>query len=389
MNRPSGLVLVGGSYAAVGVIEGAREAGYQEPITLLSAESHLPYQRPPLSKGFLSGAVDEGAITLRSADFYRDNGVNVQLEVRASALDLSKKRVFLETGGTVPYGSLALVMGARARDFPVPGANLDGVFALRSLDDARAVRARLAAASEIVIIGGGYIGLEVAASLATLGRSVVVIEREARLLRRSVSHQMSEFIGASHLRNGVQLVLAAQVARISGDEGGRVRTVELEDGRRYPADVVIVGVGAVPNAELADAAGLACHDGILVDASARTSALDVVAAGDCTRHPNRFGRGLVRLESVQHATEQGRVAGAVIAGRRVTYDTPPWFWSSQYTHKLQIAGLVAGYDQTELRGSPEDGRFSLYHYARGVLVAVESVNRPADHMAARRQLLGA
>lgn len=387
MSVDSGLVLIGGSYAAVGVIEGARAAGYQEPISLISTEGFPPYHRPPLSKGFLGGEVDEHQLTLRSDAFYGDNGVTLHLCARVQTLDLERKRVILEGGRPVPYISIAIVTGARARPLRVPGAELDGVLSLRSLQDAAALRARLAVAASVVIVGGGYIGLEVAASVRSLGKRVIIVEQEGRLLKRAVSRVMSEFLVGIHRAHGVEVLLGAKLARICG-RAGSVRHVELEDGRCLDADVVVAAIGAIPNAELAESAGIPCHDGILVDASARTSAIEVVAAGDCARHPNRFGRGLVRLESVQNATDQGRVAGTVIAGRKATYDTAPWFWSTQYNCKLQIAGLLVGHDRTELRGSVEDGCFSLFHSARGALVCVESVNRPADHMSGRRLLQG-
>ncbi|MFV3128336.1 NAD(P)/FAD-dependent oxidoreductase [Niveispirillum sp. KHB5.9] len=381
-----GLVIIGGSYAAANIAAAAREAGYQEPIRLVSAEPHLPYQRPPLSKGYLSGKVEASALPLRAESWYRETGVELLLGSAATALDRGAGRVVLADGRQLSYGKLALATGARPRPLTVPGAGLRGVLGLRDLADADAIRDRMGAVDRVVIIGGGFIGLEIAATLALAGRHVTVLEAQDRLLARAVAPVLSNFLASVHRDNGVIFRFGARVTGLVGD-AGHVVGVCLADGDILPAGLVLVGIGALPNQELAQAAGLACNDGILVDAAARTGDPAIVAAGDCTRHPNpHAGGGLIRLESVQHANDQAKVAGAAVAGQPRTYDAVPWFWSDQYGFKLQMAGLARGADMSVPRGMIRDGKFSLFHFRGGQLVAVESVNRPGDHIQARRLL---
>lgn len=380
----AGLLVVGGSYAAVNVAIGAREAGYDGRIRLLSAEPHLPYQRPPLSKAYLQGGDDEAALAIRAEAFYRQQEVELLLGRPAVRIDRAEGYVRLEDGSVLTYDRLALATGARVRRLPVPGADLHGVLYLRSLDDARLLRDQLAVAERLVVIGGGFVGLEAAASAIKLGKQVTVLESQDRLLARALAAPLADFLAAAHQRRGVALEFGAQVAALEGDLG-RVRAVRTEDGRSFPADLVIVGIGSIPNTELAQAAGIACRDGILVDRFAQTDDETVFAAGDCARHPSRFG-DRVRLESVQNAAEQGRIAGANMAGQRLAYEAVPWFWSDQYDLKLQMAGLAGGADRTVRRGEPGEDRFSLFHYRNDRLIAVESVNRPAEHMLARKLL---
>ena len=380
----SGLLVVGGSYAAVNIVIGAREAGYDGRIRLVSAEPHLPYQRPPLSKAYLQGKDDEAMLAIRAEAFYRQQEVDLTLGRAAMQIDRDEGCVRLEDGAVLPYDRLALATGARVRRLPVPGADLQGVLYLRSLDDARQLRDQLSAAERVVVIGGGFVGLEAAASAIQLGKEVTVLESQDRLLARALAAPLADFLAAAHRRRGVALEMGAQVAALEGDLG-QVRAVLTGDGRRFAADLVIVGIGSIPNTELAQAAGIACRDGILVDRFARTDDPDIFAAGDCVRHPSRSGEH-IRLESVQNAAEQGRVAGANLAGRQTIYQAVPWFWSDQYDLKLQMAGLAAGADRTVHRGETGEERFSLFHYRNDRLIAVESVNRPAEHMLARKLL---
>ena len=379
-----GLLVVGGSYAAVNIVIGAREAGYDGRIRLLSAEPHLPYQRPPLSKAYLQGKDDEAMLAIRAEAFFRQQQVELMLGRAAVQIDRDEGCVRLEDGSVLAYDRLALAIGARARRLPVPGADMQGVLSLRSLDDARLLRDQLAEAERVVVIGGGFVGLEAAASAIQLGKQVTVLESQDRLLARALGVPLAEFLAAAHQRRGVALDFGAQVAALEGDLG-RVRAVRTADGRRFAADLVVVGIGSIPNTELAQAAGIACRDGILVDHFTQTDDPAVFAAGDCARHPGRTGERL-RLESVQNAAEQGRVAGANMAGRQFAYEAVPWFWSDQYDLKLQMAGLAAGADRTVRRGEPAEDRFSLFHYRNDRLIAVESVNRPAEHMLARKLL---
>jgi 3-phenylpropionate/trans-cinnamate dioxygenase ferredoxin reductase subunit len=382
-----GLVIIGGSYAAQQIAFSAREAGYAEPIRLISEEPYLPYQRPPLSKGFPSGKVEQEALTLRPEPYYADNKIELMLGTRVERIDRDQRAVVTADGRTIPYDKLAIATGARARLFGGPGGQLDGVLPVRSLADAIALRDRAPKVTNVVVIGGGFIGLEVASAMRMLGKTVTVIEFAPRLLGRAVGPVLSQFVADYHRGQGVHIVLNASVTEIRG-ENGHVASVLCSTGESFPADLVVVGIGAVPNTELAEAAGLQCHDGIVVDEHARTSDPDIVAAGDCTRHPSAFAGRSLRLESVQNALDQAKIAGATVAGADKLYDTVPWFWSDQYTLNLQMVGLADGHDQCVVRGSIEEGKFSLFYFKAGTLVGVESVSRPSDHAICRRILGG-
>ncbi|MGB8487880.1 MAG: FAD-dependent oxidoreductase, partial [Xanthobacteraceae bacterium] len=359
------LVVIGASYAGLQIATSARGAGFDGPILLIGDEPHLPYQRPPLSKGFLTGKVAESALPIRPQQFLEQNRIEPLTGVRASAIDRVKRTVTTSDGRSLSYGKLALAVGCRPRPLPVKGADLDGVLYLRTLDDAIALKARMPEAQSVAIIGGGFIGLEIAASLAMLGKEVTVIEALPRVLARALPVKLSEFLSGVHQSAGVRVLTQTTVSELVG-EGGHVRSVILSDGTRCPADFVIVGIGVLPNVELAAAAGLACQDGIVIDEFARTQDPDIVAAGDCTRHPNRFAlAGAVRLESVQNALDQAKTAGGTVAGVRKPYDAVPWFWSDQYDLKLQMVGLSEGHDQSVVRGSPEEQKFSVFYFRQG------------------------
>lgn len=380
-----GLVIVGGSYAAMQIAASAREAGYSEPIRIVSEESILPYQRPPLSKGYLTGKFAAAALPLRAEAFYRDNRIDLVLGRRAETLDLRAGTIMLAGGGELAFDRLALATGTRPRPLPVPGADLDGVLFLRSLADADRLRAQLEKAASIVVIGGGFIGLELASVAAGLGKSVTIVEAQDRLLARGVSAQLAGFLADVHRGRGVTLRLGTTIQEIRGD-GGQARSVLCSDGSALPADLVLLAIGVVPNVELAASAGLACQDGLLVDRLARAGDPRVVAAGDCTRHPSAFAGQLLRLESVQNALDQAKTAGASLAGADKPYETVPWFWSDQYDLKLQMVGLVQGHDRHAVRGSMEQRRFSIFYFRSDRLIAIDSVNRPADHMVGRKLL---
>lgn len=379
----AGLVIVGGSYAASQIAVSAREHGYARPIRILSDEPSLPYQRPPLSKGFLLGKVAEAALPIRGEAFYRDAAIDVRLGTRVTAIDRGRHVVATADGQEFAYERLALALGTRARHLPIPGADLDGVVTLRTLADSIRLRELAERGQSVVIIGGGFIGLEVASALTVLGKRVTIIEAQERLLSRAVAPQLSTFLAETHARKGVRIRLNMTVREIEGDRG-HVRAVVCADGERLDANLILVAAGAVPNTELAEAAGLACDNGIVVDRFTRTSDPDIVAAGDCTRHPNVFADAPVRLESVQNALDQAKTAGATVAGLEKPYDAVPWFWSDQYDLKLQMAGLAAGHDETVVRGSIADGKFSVLYLRGGRLIAVDSVNRPMDHIVGRR-----
>jgi len=378
-----GMVIIGAGQAGLQVAESLRAEGYGGPVTLIGDEPHAPYHRPPLSKAMLCGDADEAQLTIRGPEALERKGIALVTGVAVASVDRAARCVRLVDGRTLGYRGLAFATGSRARPLPVPGAELEGVLALRSLDDARRIAAALEAAGRVVVIGGGFIGLEVAAAARKHGRAVTVLEAADRLLARVAAPPVSEFFATLHAAHGVTLELDAAVTAVEG-AGGRVSGVRTADGRMHPADLVVVGVGIIPNTELAQACGLECDRGIVVDACARTSDPLVVAAGDCTAR--RVGDGLLRLESVQNAVEQGKSAAAALLGKERPFTAAPWFWSDQYDVKLQMVGLSAGHDRVAVRGSVAGQRFSVFYFRGGDLVAIDSVNRAPDHMLGRKLL---
>ena len=380
-----GLAIIGASYAGVHMAASARENGYDGPITILGDEADAPYQRPPLSKGYLTGKVTEASLPLRGATFFAENRITLRLGVPATAIDRRGRAVVLADNTRQGFTAVAIATGSRARSLPIPGTDLAGVHTLRSLADARRLAADMPAAQKAVIIGGGFIGLEVAASLALGGCSVTVLEASDRLLSRAATCELAAFVAAVHRRHGVTILTGVQATAIRG-LGGRVTAVDCTDGVLHPADLVVLGVGAVPNGDLAVAAGVVCDQAaVIVDRAGRTNEPEVFAAGDCACL--RHGNGLLRLESIQNATEGGRAAGAALAGKSLDAAAVPWFWSDQYDLKIQMAGLSAGYDRVVVRGRIDDGKFGLYYFRSGRLVSVDTVNRPAEHLLARKLLL--
>lgn len=378
-----GIVIVGGGQAGLQCALSLREEGYDGRLTLVGAEASVPYQRPPLSKAFLIGAVDATGLELRPRAFLEERGIAFLQGAEAAAIDREAQILELADGRRLAYDHLVLATGARNRRLAVPGA--DHVAYLRSIEDARALQARLADARAIVVIGAGFIGLEFAAVAAKLGRRVHVVEAAARPMARAVSQACSDYVLGRHEGWGTAFSFGAGVAAIEHD-GGRVTGVRLADGRRVEADLVVAGIGVLPNAELAAAAGLAVDNGILVDEHLVTSDPAISAIGDCAVHPNDFCGGLIRLESVQNASDQGRAVAARLVGRPARYQAVPWFWSDQGDVKLQMAGLTAGHDHVVVQGAVAEGRFSAFCFKDGRFLGVESINRPADNMLARRVL---
>ncbi|MCJ7452546.1 MAG: FAD-dependent oxidoreductase [Steroidobacteraceae bacterium] len=374
-------VIVGASHASVQAIETMRRQGHQGPIVLVGDEPQLPYNRPPLSKKFLSGELERERLLLRSPQFYEQARVDTRLGLRVTAIDCGARRLRLDDGGEITYDKLLLSVGSRPRLLETPGHDLAGIHYLRTIADVEAIRADLRDARRLVVVGAGYVGLEAAASARHLGLEVTVLEMADRPLNRVVAPQLSEFYLRRHEREGVQIHCSTSVTAFEGD--GRVRAVVCGD-QAYPADIVIVGVGILPDVILAASAGINCDNGVRVDEQCQTSDPNVWAAGDCTNHPSvRYGRR-VRLESVDNAVEQGRVAATNMCGGQARHEHVPWFWSDQYDVKLQIAGLSEGYDTALLRGDPESGSFALYYLARGELLAVDAVNSPRDFMTGKR-----
>jgi len=359
-----------------------RQQGFAGRLVLIGEESFLPYQRPPLSKKYLSGEFERDRLFIRPAAWYEQQRAELLPGRRASRIDLAAHRVDFHNGSGLGYGRLLLATGGRARPMTVPGADLAGVHCLRTIADVDAIRAGLGACHHAVIVGAGYIGLECAASLVKLGLSVTVLEMADRVMSRVVAPQMSEFYLQEHRAHGVRVLLDQRVTAFEG--GSRVAAVRCEDGSSYPADLVIVGIGLLPNVELAAAAGLACEDGIAVDLHCRSSDPDVFAIGDCASQPSlRYGRR-VRLESVDNAFEQAKTAAANLCGREVVHDKVPWFWSDQYELKLQIVGLSQAYDRAILRGDPASRAFSCCYLAGDELIALDAVNQARDFMQARK-----
>jgi len=386
----TGTLVVGASQAGVQLAVSLRDCGDTDPITLIGDEPHVPYQRPPLSKAYLHGTTDLEQMMLRAPDYLVDRDITLITGDRVDRI----ARTAHGTGGEavtasglrLPFDRLALTVGARPRRLRVPGADLAGVRYLRTADDASMLRDLQAGASAIVVVGGGFIGLEAAAVARAQGKSVTVVEAGDRLIGRAVAPVMSEFYLAAHRRRGVDVRLGAQVVAMEARDS-RVAAVVLSDGTRIAADLVIVGIGVEPCTELAEQLGLDVSGGIVVDEMARTSLAGVVAAGDCTVQPHPLGgEGLVRLESVQNAVSQAKVAAATLAGRDQPNVAVPWFWSDQYDLKLQIAGLSQGYDHWVVRGDVAAEAFSVLYYRGGELLAVDAVNAGADYMAVRKAL---
>ncbi|EDQ31813.1 NAD(P)H-nitrite reductase [Hoeflea phototrophica DFL-43] len=381
---PSSFVIIGAGQAGIKAAETLRAKGFDGTITLIGAEHWHPYQRPPLSKAYLKGEMSEDRLLLKAPDWIKGAGIDTHLGKRATRLDPATRTITLDDGTEVPYDKVLIATGTHARWLHLDSADLPGVETLRGIDDTRRIGARLKQAHNVAIIGGGFIGMEVASAVRTMGKTVSVVEAQERILARVVAPEVSAYLETLHSEHGVNLRTAVGVDAIVGN--GHVQSVELSDGSAVDADIVLIAAGAEPTIDLAFHAGLDLARGIIVDNACRTSVPHIYAAGDCTVfHSARYGR-LIGLESVQNACDQAKAAAASMLGEPVAYDPVPWFWSDQYDTKLQIAGLSAGYDRIETVGSIPEGRFSIRYYAGGTLLAVDSINDPRAHMMARREI---
>jgi 3-phenylpropionate/trans-cinnamate dioxygenase ferredoxin reductase subunit len=369
-------------------VETLHKRGYRGSITLIGDEALLPYQRPPLSKKFLAGTLDRDRLLIRHAAHYTDHAVDLRLGFAVANIDRAQRRVEITDGSSVGYDELLLATGSHPRLLPLAGAELAGVHYLRSVADVDRLRAELAPGRRVVIIGGGYIGLEVAATCREAGLDVTVLEAADRVMNRVVSPAVSAFYEAEHARHGVHILCGARVDSLvpGGASAGtdRVAAVKLEDGHEIPADFVLVAIGVAPTDALARACGLECENGILVDEYCRTSDPNIWAAGDCARHPSIHYGTRVRLESVDNAFEQGTSAALNMLGIRTVHDKVPWFWSDQFDLKMVIVGLSAAHDEVVLRGDPASRAFSVCYLRDGEFIAVETVNHTKDQMAARK-----
>jgi len=382
------VAVVGAGQAGFQAASSLRQEGFAGRVVLIGDEPGLPYQRPPLSKSYLAGESGLDELLLRPGAFYEKQEIELVSGDAVTAIDRPARRLRLASGGTLACDHLVLATGARCRTLPVPGADLDGVFALRTLADADILRERLALAGEVVVVGAGFIGLEFAAVAIGAGCAVHVVEVTTHPMGRVVSAETSRFFTRAHRDWGATISLGAGITRIL-DDGRRVTAVETTDGRVLPADLVLVCIGVLPNTELAGEAGLTVDNGIAVDEYLATADPAVSAIGDCANFPTPYALSRVRLESVQNGVDQARAVAARIAGKRVgPYDKVPWFWSDQRDLKLQIAGITVGHDAAVLRGDPESRSFSVFCFRGDLLIGVESVNRPADHIVARRLLAG-
>ncbi len=382
----AGVVIVGGGHAGGSAAAFLRQYGYEGPITVIGEEPIAPYQRPPLSKAWLKGEADADSLALRPESFYAEKAITLRLDTKAASIQRSAKTVTLEDGETIAYDTLILATGARARRLNLPGADLEGVQVLRSAADAEVLKLALGPGKRLAVVGGGYIGLEAAASARALGADAVVIEALPRILVRSSCEALSDFFTAYHRAHGVDFELNARIEGFEGKDG-HVTGVRLADGRVIPCDDVVVGIGIVPNDELARDAGLESVDGVVVDETARTADPAIYAIGDVTHRPMPLYERMQRLESVANALEQARQAAAAIVGRPPPPHEVTWNWSDQYDIKLQVAGMPFDADDTLLRGDPAAAKFAVFHLKGSVIRAVEAVNAPAEFMAAR-QLIG-
>ena len=377
-----GVVIVGAGHAGGTAAALLRQYGYEGPIVLIGEEPLIPYQRPPLSKAWLKGEADGDSLALRPSAFYAEQAVDLRLDVAATRIDRTARSVDLSDGSSLAYDHLILATGARARLLDVPGADLSGVHVLRTAADAEAIKALLGPGRTLAVVGGGYVGLEVAASARALGAEVVLLEREPRLLARVACDVLSTFFQTRHESHGVRFELAADVTGFAGKDA--VTGVILADGRTIACDAAVVGVGAIPNDELAVAAGLETQGGILVDLEARTSDPAVFAIGDVTRRPMPIYDRLFRMESVPNALEQAKQAAAAITGRPAPAGETPWQWSDQYDLKLQIAGYPFDTDRIVVRGDPATASFAVFHLSGDKVQAVEAINAPPEFMMGKK-----
>lgn len=376
------VVIVGAGQAGGEAAMRLRAAGFEGAITLVGEEPEPPYQRPPLSKAYLAGKLPLDRVHIKPLEAYEEAGVTVQLEARVSAIHRETKTVSLTSGDTLPYDWLILATGARPRMLPVAGADLPGVFTLRTVADVHAIQPHLGAGKSLAVIGAGFIGLEVAAVARDMGMDVTVIEAAARPLARVAGETVSGFYLDEHTRRGVRFCLGAQAAVIKGE--GAVRAVGLKDGTDVPCDLVIAGIGVTPAVELAAAAGLRIDDGVLTDTETRTSDPAIFAIGDCARRPmTHYDGRTARLESVHSALEGAKLAAAAITKTPPPPLEAPWFWSDQYDLKLQIAGLFAGHDRVVVRGDPADRRFAVFYLKGDQVLAVDAINAPAEFLGAK------
>ena len=379
------VVIVGASHAAPDAISTLRRSGWQGKIVLIGDEDRLPYQRPPLSKAYYSGDVSKDKLLIRNQAFYEKSEVELKLGLRTESIDRELKSVTLDNAETVFYDKLILATGTRARHLNIPGADSPEVHYLRTMADVDGIKSSLVKGAKLLIVGAGYIGLEVAASAVKQGIDVTVLESMDRVLARVTGPEISDFYQQLHARNGVSIKLNSVLTEFVNDNGGRHAL--MANGEKISFDHAIIGIGVVPNSEIAEQAGLECDNGICVDEFTRTSDPDIYAVGDVSNHPNVIYNQRIRLESVPNASGQAKVAASHICNKEIKYDQLPWFWSDQYDVKLQTAGLFQGYDQTLLQGDIEQNKFSVTYLKQGNVIAIDAINSPGDFMRAKKKII--
>jgi 3-phenylpropionate/trans-cinnamate dioxygenase ferredoxin reductase subunit len=376
------IAIIGAGQAGAQAAQSLRQAGFEGRLCLIGDEPHSPYQRPPLSKKYLSGELAADRLALLPAQFYADNSVDCLFGARVTKLDADERQLTLSDGSALAFDQALLTTGSRSRALPLPGAGLDGVFSLRSIGDVDCIRPHVGPSRRIIIVGAGYIGLEVAAIARSLGLDVHIVEASDRVMARTAPEAVSQTFENLHRSQGVTFHLGASMQSIKRGANGEL-VVQTNDGTST-ADCVLIGIGGQPNVELAQGAGLTVANGVIVDELCRTSAPHIFAAGDCTQFPSGRYRRTIRLESVQNAIDQAKAAALAMLGKGTHYDPVPWFWSDQYDTKLQIAGLGQGADTHIVRGDPTSGAYSVAHVLDGRMIALDAINRPRDYMLARR-----
>ena len=379
----TGIVIIGAGHAAGQAAASLRQAKFEGPITIIGDEAHAPYQRPPLSKQYLAGTQLADKVYLRAEKFYADKDIQLMLGTRATQIDPSTKTINLDNGETIAYEKLLISTGSRPRKLSIEGSDLSGIHYLRTMDDVDGIRADVKPGANLVIVGGGYIGLEVAAVGIELGMNVHVLEMEERILQRVTTPEMSAYYHKLHTDRGVHIHTQTGVTGFSGNDS--VEKV-LCDDENFDADIVIVGIGIIPNIEIAEEAGIHCDNGIVVDDHCRTSDPDIYAAGDCTNHPNPLMNKRLRLESVPNAMDQARVSTANMLGDDKVYAAIPWFWSDQYELKLQMVGFSADGDSQVLRGDMDTHQFAIFYLKEGKVVAADAVNSPKEFMLCKQMI---
>jgi len=376
------LVIIGAGQSAIQCITSLKKEGYSGSITLVGEEEHLPYQRPPLSKGFLEDSINKERLYFKKLDFFTENKIQLHLGSSAEKVDMENNKVYLSDRSELEFDKLVFATGSRVRHLDFPGSDLSSIRYLRGLDDAESIKNDLKISQNLVVIGAGYIGLEVAAIAAKNNISVSVIEMADRVMNRTVDPQISQYYLELHQKNGVTFKFNTSLEEIKGDKS--VQSVICSDGTEIKADTVIIGAGIIPNFELAEDAGIDCTNGIEVDEYGRTNLKNIYACGDCTNHPNKLLNKNLRLESVHNAMEQAKTVASSIMSNPSEYSQIPWFWSDQYDHKLQIVGLSGDHDTVTMRGDTSDSKFMLFYTKEDELIAVDSINNSKEFLICRK-----